>query len=80
MPGPLVRALIAQVDGSFAGPNGDYPAVLEAIAGLTAQQALWRPAPGGNSIWQITEFWSAALDGKPGDWDRLFKSYASSVE
>lgn len=55
MSGPLVRALIAHLDSSFEGPNGDYPAVLETIASLTAQQAVWRPSPGGNSIWQIVD-------------------------
>lgn len=55
MVGPLVTALIAHFDSSFYGPNGDYPAVLEAIEGLTAQQALWRPSPGSNSIWQIVD-------------------------
>ena len=55
MAGPLANALIAHFDSSFAGPNGDYPSVIEAIAGLTARQALWRPAPGSNSIWQIVD-------------------------
>jgi uncharacterized damage-inducible protein DinB len=55
MAGPLVRALIAHFDSSFVGPNGDYPAVIEAITGLTAKQALWRPVPGSNSIWQIVD-------------------------
>jgi uncharacterized damage-inducible protein DinB len=55
MPGPLVRALIAHVDSSFEGPNGDYPALLETITGLTAQQAVWRPSPTSNSIWQIVD-------------------------
>ena len=55
MSGPLVRALIAQVDSSFEGPNGDYPALLETITGLTAQQAVWRPSPSSNSIWQIVD-------------------------
>src|SRR5688572_13113589 len=55
MAGPLVRALIAHFDSSFDGPNGDYPAVMEAITGLTAQQALWRPSPETNSIWQIVD-------------------------
>ncbi len=32
MPGPLVQALIAHFDSVFEGPNGDYPAVLEALA------------------------------------------------
>jgi hypothetical protein len=43
----------------FAGPNGDYPAVLEAMGGLTAAQALWKPAPGGNSILQIADHLTA---------------------
>lgn len=55
MTSPLVRALIAHFDSSFAGPNGDYPSVIEAITGLTAQQALWRPSPESNSIWQIVD-------------------------
>jgi len=55
MPEPLVRALIAHVDSAFEGPNGDYPALLESIANLTAQQALWRPSPPSNSIWQIVD-------------------------
>ncbi len=54
-PGPIVRALIAHLDGAFEGPNGDYAAVLEAVSGLTAAQALWKPAPTQNSIWQIVE-------------------------
>jgi uncharacterized damage-inducible protein DinB len=53
MPEPLVRALIAHVDSSFEGPNGDYPALLETISGLTVQQAAWRPSATSNSIWQI---------------------------
>jgi uncharacterized damage-inducible protein DinB len=55
MPGPLVSALIAHFDSSFEGPNGDYPSVLEAIAGLTARQAAWKPSPQANSIWQIVD-------------------------
>jgi len=55
MPGPLVQALIAHFDSVFAGPNGDYSAVLEAVAGVSVTQALWRPTPTQNSIWQIVE-------------------------
>ena len=62
MSGLLVRALIAQVDSSFEGPNGDYPAVLEAIADLTAQQAVWRPSPISNSIWQIVDHLAASKE------------------
>ena len=55
MPDPLMRALLAHFDSVFAGPNGDYPAVLEALTGVSVTQALWKPAPGQNSIWQIVE-------------------------
>ena len=60
MPGPLVRALIAHVESSFEGPNGDYPSIREAIAGLTAEQAMWRPSPDSNSIWQIVDHLAAS--------------------
>jgi uncharacterized damage-inducible protein DinB len=52
---PLVRALIAHFDSAFEGPNGDYPSVREALAGLTASQAMWKPSPESNSIWQIVD-------------------------
>jgi uncharacterized damage-inducible protein DinB len=55
MPNPLVHALIAHFDSVFEGPNGDYSAVLEAVAGVSAEQALWKPIPKQNSIWQIVE-------------------------
>jgi hypothetical protein len=55
MPGALVQALIAHGDSVFAGPNGDYAAVLEALDGISAAQALWKPVPTQNSIWQIVE-------------------------
>lgn len=59
---PLVRALIAHVDSSFEGPNGDYPALMETIAGLAAQQAVWRPSPASNSIWQIVYHLASAKE------------------
>ncbi len=31
MADPLVQALIAHFDSVFEGPNGDFPAVLEAV-------------------------------------------------
>jgi hypothetical protein len=52
---PLVHALIAHFDSVFEGPNGDYSAVLEAVAGVSVAQALWKPTPTQNSIWQIVE-------------------------
>ena len=55
MPNPLVHALIAHSDSVFEGPNGDYSAVLEAVTGVSVAQALWKPIPTQNSIWQIVE-------------------------
>lgn len=55
MPGPFVQTLIAHFDSVFYGPNGDYPAVLEALTGVSVTQALWKPTPTQNSIWQIVE-------------------------
>ena len=41
--------------GSFEGSNGGYPSVLEALGGLTAVQAAWKPAPDRHSVWQIVD-------------------------
>jgi uncharacterized damage-inducible protein DinB len=56
----LVQMLIAHFDSVYEGPNGDYPAVLEALAGVTVEQAAWKPAPEHNSIWQIVDHIAAS--------------------
>jgi uncharacterized damage-inducible protein DinB len=56
----LLQAVIAHFDSVFKGPNGDYPAVLEALEGLTAEQAIWKPLPDSNSIWQIVDHLTAS--------------------
>ncbi len=75
MASPFPQALIAHFDGVFVGPNGDYPAVLEALAGLTAEQAAWQPAPDCNSIWQIVDH---LTDSKVWLMDILEKGRAAS--
>ena len=75
MSSPLVQALIAHVDSVFEGPNGDYPAVLEALAGVSATQGLWKPLPQQNSIWQIVEHLIAS---KLWQIDMLTKGQAAS--
>jgi hypothetical protein len=55
MTSSLKHALSAHFDSVFEGPNGDYAAVLEAVAGVSVAQALWKPIPTYNSIWQIVE-------------------------
>jgi uncharacterized damage-inducible protein DinB len=56
----LAQLLKAHFDSVFAGPNGDYPAVLEALAEITADHAAWKPGPDNNSIWQIVDHLSAS--------------------
>jgi len=46
----------------FEGPNGDYSAVLETVAGVSVAQALWKPKPTQNSIWQIVEHFVASKE------------------
>jgi hypothetical protein len=75
MDSPLLQALIDHFDSVFAGPNGDYPAVLEALNGLTAAQAAWKPAPDCNSIWQILDH---LTDSKVWQIDMLEKGQATS--
>jgi uncharacterized damage-inducible protein DinB len=60
MSAPWLQALIAHFDSIFEGPNGDYPAVLEALSGVSAARALWKPSPDANSIWQITDHVTAS--------------------
>jgi hypothetical protein len=62
MKNSLLPALIAHIDSVFAGPNGDYAAVLESLAGVSVTQALWKPSPSQNSIWQIVEHLAASKD------------------
>ncbi len=74
MTGKLVNYLLAHVESVFAGPNGDYPAVLEALEGIPAEKALWKPEGSGNSIWQITDH---LTDSKRWQMDMLEKGQAA---
>lgn len=75
MSGPIGQALIAHLDSVFVGPNRDYPATLEALEGVSAAQALWKPASERNSIWQIVDHLTAS---KQWQIDMLEKGQASS--
>jgi uncharacterized damage-inducible protein DinB len=75
MPDALVQAMIVHFDSVFEGPNGDYPAVLEALAGISVTQATWKPAPKQNSIWQIVDHLNAS---KIWQIDMLEKGQAAS--
>ncbi len=56
-----VQASLTHFDSVFEGPNGDYPAVLESLAGVTVEQALWKPSDDCNSIWQIVEHLTSSV-------------------
>ena len=75
MNNPLLQGLISHFDSVFEGPNGDYPAVLEALAGITSAQAAWKPASDCNSIWQIADHLTAS---KAWQIDMLEKGQAAS--
>jgi uncharacterized damage-inducible protein DinB len=75
MDGRLLHALVAHVDSVFSGPNGDYPAVLESLGGVTPVQAAWKPTPLGNSIWQIVDHLTGS---KTWEIDMLEKGQAAS--
>lgn len=75
MAGSYVQALIAHFESVFAGPNGDFPAVLEALEGISAAQARWKPAPKQNSIWQIVDHLAASKEWQI---DMLEKGRAAS--
>jgi uncharacterized damage-inducible protein DinB len=75
MPGPLAQALIAHCESVFVGPNGDYPSVLESLAGVSVLQAAWKPTPNQNSIWQIVEHLIASKEWQI---DMLEKGQAAS--
>jgi len=60
MIGTLSQLVAAHFDSVYEGPNDDYPAVLEALAGISAAQAAWKPGPENNSIWQITDHLTAS--------------------
>ena len=46
------QTLLKQFDNCFA-INGWFVAVKNAIAGLTAEQAAWKPEGSDNSVWQL---------------------------
>ena len=62
MQNSLIQALITHTDSVFEGPNGDYASVLDALAGVSVAQALWKPTPAQNSIWQIVEHLTASKE------------------
>jgi uncharacterized damage-inducible protein DinB len=55
MSGPDLRRLLAENVAPAAGRGSWHggPTVVGALRGVSARQALWRPAPGRHSIWEL---------------------------
>lgn len=50
---PITRWLLGLIDEAFEGPAWHGPSLSATLRGLSAEQAIWRPAPGRNSAWAI---------------------------
>lgn len=78
--------LLYLLDYTYEKTDGTYPPLLAALAGLTAEQASWKPGPDRHSIWQIVRhisLWSEAgqeaLAGRPKVYTELERSDWGSV-
>jgi len=49
----MIRLLLTLLDEGFDRKAWHGPNLLGSLRGLTAEQALWRPAPGRHSIWEL---------------------------
>jgi len=51
---PDRAALLRALREMYAGPSWVGPTVRRLVRGVPARQASWRPAPGRNTIWELT--------------------------
>ncbi len=51
---PEITLLLDAVDEAFDRKSWHGPNLKGALRGVTAAQAVWRPAPGRHSIWELT--------------------------
>jgi len=61
---PEIKLLLALLDEAYDHPAWHGPNLRGALRGLSGEQAVWRPAPGRNSIWQIAlhcAYWKYAV-------------------
>jgi hypothetical protein len=59
-----VRLLLRLLDQAFGSRGWHGPTLSGLLRGVTPRQALWRPAPGRNSIWALvlhTAYWKYAV-------------------
>ena len=64
------EVLMYLLEYTYERRDGAYPPLVAALAGLTAGQASWKPAPERHSIWQIvrhmTHWMDAGIDALAG--------------
>lgn len=46
--------LLSLIDKAYVRRSWHGPNLCQAIKGVTAEQAAWRPAPGAHNIWELT--------------------------
>jgi hypothetical protein len=68
--------LLAHLKTTFEHSAGQ-PSVSEAIAGLTASQAAWKPSPERHSIWQIVRHLTRWKEACYEDWQGRTPDYAA---
>ena len=51
-PAPVAQ-LMRLLDDAFSGPAWHGPSLRGSLRGATAAEALWRPAPGRNCVWDL---------------------------
>ena len=64
---PLRDALLAQLDEAFDRRAWHGPNLGAALRGVDADLAAWRPAPGRNTIWELTlhcAYWKTVATGR----------------
>jgi len=59
-----IEPLLELIDEAYAGPAWHGPSLRSALRGVTAEQAVWRPAPGRHNIWELAvhaAYWKYAV-------------------
>ncbi len=49
-----LQSILGEINRMYSGHAWHGPAVLEAVQGITASQAAWRPYPDGHTIFELT--------------------------
>src|SRR5688572_2432472 len=85
---PRLELLLEVVDQAFDHKGWHGTTLRGSLRGVTADEAVWRPAPGRHNIWELTldtPYWKYAVrrrlscdarrsdDPKPSDWPEVTK-------